>query len=516
MLKDLEKYVDSCVSRLQFKSFLTEEKTPHLEHLQGQQPPHATPSSTPTPEWIKVGSGFDSIAAGFQGLVCATSIRDSGSLYIRMGVAHDAPEGTSWAKIICEAIQIAVGKDCIVRKTSKGDLHVVNVREEYDNYSVSMIQTWIPINVHHLREIQQQEANGLSLQAIIQDEHLLLDERDRLFIVAPSGIVYGCLEPYSNDYDSQWVAVSPAPPIGNVRPSFLRSLYSFLTFSKNKASDGIFSQVCVGKSALWCVRADNYDLWQLLLSNFITSGGVTELKATWSHVPVPAEDERISLLAASKSTVDGIYAVMVKNSNGRGVIVAYSLNQTGSERVPIELPSFNDPKCLVIALSLQSATNNIASVSKARRIGKDICCENGDCSFCQNQKHSILTRPLFPSPPDSRMEAEEQGLPYSILGKRSHPDSNESSNEPRPKRRHSDRYPPPYCPLEGVIVQRNPQSIIDDHPNVCRAMNIISRMIVLILPLLQLPDPSVLHNPLPQEHIDTMVSTLLHCDYFRS
>ena len=485
MLNNLEKYVDSYVSSLQFKSFLAEERTPHLEHLEGHP---STPPITPTPEWVKVGSGFDSIAAGFQGLVCATSIKDSNSLFIRMGVSQCAPNGVSWEKIIGETAQVAVGKDCIVRRTCMGDLYIANVREYYYNCTENLVPDWTPVNVYGLRQlIIQQQGRAVDesyLQSVIQSKHLLLDERDRLFIVAPSGVVYGCLEPYLRDESStQWITVSRAPPIENPRPSIIYNLYSWFR-GKSKENGGIFSQVCIGKGVLWCVRAYNCELWQLVLSDFITSGGATELRSNWSHVPIPAEDERISLLAASKSTVDGIYAVMVKNSNGHGVIVAYSLNQTGSGRVEVEPPSLGEPVCLVIGQTLGSAAaNSTVAPSKPRRIGNDMCCENGDCSYCQNPEHSIFPRRLFPSPPDSRMEVEEPGSSSSILGKRPHPESNESSNESRPKRRHSDRYPrldTYYYLLEGVMVQRNPQYGADDHPNVCRIMNIASGIIVLI------------------------------------
>ena len=486
MLKNLEKYADGYISRLQFNSFLTEERPPDLQHLESPTPP-----LTPTPEWIKIGSGFSSVIAGFEGLVCATSNKYSGSLYVRMGVSHDVPEGTRWTKIICTATQVAVGKDCIARKTSQGDLHVVNIREEYDNCSVSTIQTWTPINVHHLRELQQREANRLSLEAIIRDEYLLLDERDRLFIVAPSGVVYCCLEPFSDNYDTLWNTVFPAPPGINPKSTLFRNLYSYLPFTgRSGANSGVFRQVCVGKGALWCVQADNSDVWQLVLSDFHTSGGVSDLRANWSRVSVPAEEERISLFAASKSTVDGIYAVMVKNSNGRGVIAAYSLNLADSGRIEVELPSSHDPSCLVIALTLHSASAaNIALTPppKARKTDKDICCEHGECSFCQRRQRepSILTVSMFARPPDSRMdtmEEQQHGItPPSILGKRSHPESlsNEfelrgggcgascstAVVEQRPKRRRvSGRYPKldVYCPLEGVKFQRDPHY----YPNV--------------------------------------------------
>ena len=417
-----------------------------------------------------------------------------------MGVSYYAPEGTSWAKIICEATQIAVGKDCIVRRTSLGNLYIANVREEYNNCTKNLVPNWTLINVYSLRQLlieQHGKANELSLQAVINSEHLLLDERDRLFIVAPSGAVYGCLEPGSNDdNNAQWVLVSQAPRIDNLRPSFLRNLFSWLR-GKNKESDGIFSQVCVGKSSLWCVRADNSELWQLVLCDFATSGGVSELRANWSAVPpIPAEEERTSQFAASKSTVDGIYAVMVKNSNGRGVIVAYSFNQAGNTRVNIKLPSLDNPTCLVVSLTLRSSVNNtvsannMASASKVHRMDTDICCENGDCHFCRNVQRIIVPGMIqLSSPLNSRMEMEEQGTHSGILGKRPHPEladetvtetqvavatsrgnaSTSSVEEHRPKRRRSDRYPrlDTYdCLLEGVEVQRNPQYTINDYPNV--------------------------------------------------
>jgi hypothetical protein len=483
VLKNLEQYSDSYVSRLQSQSFVTEEKPPDLQDLESPTPP-----LTPSPEWVKVGNGFSSVAAGFEGLVCGIY---SSSLYIRMGVRHDKPEGKRWTQIICNATRVAVGKDCIARKTSQGDLHIVNIRDQYNNCNVSSIQNWTHINVHHLREMQQQEANGLSLEDITTDEHLLLDDRDRLFVVAPSGVVYCCLDPYSNDCgDAQWNTVIPAPPINNRISHFMRSLYSYV----RGRNESIFSQVCVGKGALWCVRADNSDIWQLVVSDFKTSGGVAELRANWSSVSIPAQDERLSLLAASKSAVDGVYAVMVKNSNGRGVIVSHSLNQVGSGRVEIELPSQHNPVCLVVALTLHSAPAACYAPTpslRGRQISDDICCENGECSFCQQrqQEPDILTRSMFASPPtDYRMDVEEQrqqGLPgpASILGKRPRQESlNGSLNEYHQlsiarghgsgsssvameehgtkRRRHSDRY----CPLEGVQFQRDPHY----YPNVCK------------------------------------------------
>ena len=530
VLKNLEKYADSYISRLQRRSFMTEEKPPDLQHLESPTPP-----LTPSPEWVKAGSGFSSVAAGFEGLVCAIH---SGILYIRMGVSHDTPEGKMWTKIICDATKVAVGRDCIARKTSRGGFHIVNLREQYDSCSVSAIQDWTSINVDQLRELQPREANGVSLEDTTTDEHLLLDDKDRLFIVAPSGVIYCCLEPYSNDQcNIQWNTVLPAPAIISNRISrAVRSMLSYVPYAFGGRNKALFSQVCVGKGTLWCIRADKNDIWQLVASDFSTSRGVTELKTNWLQVSIPAQDERLYLLAASKSAVDGVYAVMVKNSNRHGVIVAYSLNQSDHVRVEIDLPSQHDPVCLVMAQTLYSGPPaNYAptpSLSGRQMSDNDICCENGECYFCQRRQQEpvILTRSMFAGPPgDYGMDVEEHqtSLPASILGKRSHPESlnnqfgaargqgsgtsSVAMEEHRPKqRRVSDRYSKLYT-LEGVEFQRDPHY----YPNVRQVEECfyyvywapeICIFFHLILSFMQLPDPSILCNPLPQEDIDTMVS----------
>ena len=448
VLKNLEKYVDSRADHLQYQIYLKESS-----HL-GKHKPPPPPLPPPALEWIQVGREFNSIAAGFEGIVCGLK---HSNLYIRMGVSARVPQGTVWSKIICAASQVAIGKDCIARKDGNGRLFVANVRNEYNLHTTSsqplVLENWSDISMSSLEEVMGQQLGSTSessLQPPVEIVHFLLDHKDRLFIVLPSGVVFGCLEPTSED-NSRWIRAAGPPPIQNPKPGFLKNLYSYIR--GEKAKEDIFSQVSAGRSSLWCTRSDNHcELWQLVVSDCATFEGVTDLKTDWSTVLLPAEDERAVLVAASKSAPDGIYAVMVKNCNGRGVIMAFSLNQSDKGRVRIELPSPHDPTYLVAALCSYSPSSS--TQPHHHRVESVVCCESGDCEFCQNARtpRETLFSPFGQIP--------------NILGKRPHPDAHlgeastssigrvgESEEHHVAKRKCLD---PRALLLEGVEVQQKP------------------------------------------------------------
>ena len=447
VLKNLEKYVDGCITCLQHESYLNERN--YLgEHASPPPPPPA-----PSLDWVSVGTEFSCIAAGFDGIVCG--IRRS-ELYIRLGVSAVVPEGICWSKIICGAVQVAVGRDCIARKDREGRLFVANVRKEYDLCNSReqrlVLENWNGVSTNRLEEliIEQSGDDKTSTQfTLIKLEHFLLDHRDRLFVVLQSGAVYGCLAPCSSSEDVvSWTRVAKPPPVENRKPGLLQNLYWWFGPGKEKTKEGLFSQVCTGKSSFWCARSDNYnELWQLVVCDVATFNGVSKLKTNWSKVDLPTEDERAVLVAASKSMLDGIYTVMLKNSNGRRVIVAISLNQTSNGRVEIDLPSLHDPRTLVAALCSDHPSNSIRP--QHHRSDSDLCCENGDCEFCQR------AQPLhIPQANSLKIEREAS---VSILGKRPHPDTQLGKASPstsgRAKRRQLD---PRMLLIEGVEIQLNP------------------------------------------------------------
>ena len=484
VLKNLDSYVDRFITRLEFKTSLRESPS--------QFEQHPTPPPTPTPEWVKVDSGFSSVVAGFEGLVCGLKHSE---LYMRLGMSHKVPQGTSWTKVICEANQIAVGKDCIVRKTIVGNLFVANVRREYNlgTIGISSLPSWYPVSMCSLEELMSQQTDEWqstaepSMHTVIKFEHMLLDHKDRLFIVAPSGAVYGCLALFSED-NAKWIKVSQPPPIENPWSGIFH--YISLLVGGGKKNEGIkedtFSHVCVGKESLWCVKTDSCEVWHLSLSDFTTSQGVFQLRTNWSKVAIPAADGRATLLSASKSRGDGVYAVMVKNSNGStsGLLVAFSLNQTSCNRVEIVLPSLCDPssyKSLAIALDISLPSNNQHTHSHSPSLPRVdiVCCENGDCHFCRNAQVLYVPQLMLPNHQYPRTE-EGQAFPStsSILGKRPHPESvteaqlaascssgiSSSVGYYTPKRRRLG-YPQlgeRWSLLEGVQIQSKPPFTISD------------------------------------------------------
>lgn len=465
VLKNLDSYVDGAVACLQYESCLNEKSKLKLEAVPAAPPPK------PALEWLKVGSNFTNVVAGFEGIVCG--LQQPSEAVIRLGVNATLPEGTSWSKIIGRAVKVAVGKDCVARMDDNGRLFVANVRQEYDLCNTKMKY----LVLDHWKSIipLSEGVPGMAgePEPSINYKHLLLDHKDRLFVLTQSGEVYGCVEPCSED-SAVWVKVSSVPPI-NKKPGFLQNLFSISRFRGTDKED-VFNQVCVGKGSLWCLEAENCTLWHLVMSDFSTSTGVSELKTNWTSVKIPTEDERALLLSASKSIVDGIYTVMTKNSNGCKVIVAFSLNQADKGRVEIALPTCHDVKSLEILLNSDSLPASHL-YPKLPHSDADVCCENGDCEFCRNA--SMLH---IPSMPCSTAEEMGRGM-GSLLGKRPHPDhqleatstAGEGSwydtadtwQEHHPKRRHMEGPDDktPFRLIDGIQIEINPR-FKTDYPNV--------------------------------------------------
>ena len=357
--------------------------------------PAATPHADNWTTRDEVDGRFDRVVCGAGGLVCA---KKNKILYIRRGVTYENPLGTTWTKALCDARELAVGRDCVVRRTSKGQLFVADSLDLSSTGSV-----FLP----HWNSIPTSEP---------VDNMLALDSRDNLFLVSPStGDVHVCPNLTSGPpEDFQWTKLIDGPPAVNNQS---RSLLNILSWGKSNSTSNVFSSVTAGDSCLWCMGSSGRDVFQLVLDYGGNYGrkrksragenSSANIRGSWKRFELPEIDE-VTIITADWTELDVFCGVVKENRN----IVSYAVLQENSGRVEISNPigATQRWKSVSICAVSQSRpdTKSITNTEENALLGSanplksypsiypklppqedfDICCEDGDCSFCRSANSS--------------------------------------------------------------------------------------------------------------------------------
>ena len=378
---------------------------------------------------------LEKVAGGFSGLVCGSR---GTVLYVRKEVTHDNPTGTSWTKAFCDAVDLSVGNQCVVRRTSQGKLFATVINHCTVSAPV-FLSSWSEVPVCQFAEAQE-------------CQHFLLDAQDNLYLLSPAGEVYGCSGVASSRTETAvWRLVSKPPS----QPSSGFSLFGFLSWGEkgdcfSLACSG--SQVASGSHSLWCVGREKGRVWQLVLSEVASREGNTELKINWVKFDLPKEDKPLLELCADKTKIDTLYAIADEGK----ALVGYSLLQENSGRLALPGPGEGDSTlwqsiavCQTQTPRLSAEELQLPSVPVKKQYTSslypklphsDLCCEEGDCEFC-------------------RTAATSQSLqsPGSVLGRR-----NQWVEERYDEEQYYTCLPPPKKPrllnprlalLEGVDVR---------------------------------------------------------------
>ena len=342
------------------------------------------------PSWTRVDGDLEKVAGGFSGLVCG--FRGT-VLYVRKGVTHDNPAGASWTKAFCNAIELSVGNQCVVRKTSQGKLFATTIDHSTVPAPV-FLPSWSAVPVCEFVEVQA-------------CQHFLLDAQDNIYLLSPAGEVYGCSGVASSSTETAvWRLVSKPPP----QPSSGYGFFSF--FSWGKKGD-LFSLACSGSQAasgsrsLWCVGRDGEEVWQLVLSEVAGKEGNTELKINWMKFDLPKEEKPLLALCADKTRTDTLYTIADEGK----ALVGYSLLQENSGRLALAGPREEDstlwrsiavcqtqpPRLNHEQLQLLYAKRQHTSSLYPKLPASDLCCEEGDCEFCRAATMSQSLQRVRPS-----------------------------------------------------------------------------------------------------------------------
>ena len=368
----------------------------------------------PFPNWIKVGDGFSSIATGFSGLVCGIHKPD---LNIRSGVTHDNPAGLAWSKVYCNVVDVVVGTHFIVRKTSNNTLFFTDMSEvDLSSKSKLLIFNWhsIPSCPGDLWR-----ANGEDKE----HHHLALDEKDRLFLVSTSGHI--CMYSKPGPCNATWTKICSAPSLGINKSSVISR---WLPFWREDDTKCFIKKVSAGQRSLWCLDSDPGSVWQLVLSDIKLKSGETELKTNWVKCKLPIEEE-IHQLCADKCKVDGLFVSVVLEEQNESSLYSCSLNVSETESRLLEIPTplnWSHP-CHGISVCRTSmppssqttvnappkpATSLYPELPQSEDF--DVCCENGDCSFC---RQAATNPPIFPPTLLEPFESDTEPR-KSIIGKK--------------------------------------------------------------------------------------------------
>ncbi|CAI8033901.1 hypothetical protein GBAR_LOCUS19115 [Geodia barretti] len=362
-----------------------------------------------------VDGRFDRVVCGAGGLVCAK--RDK-ILYIRRGVTYDNPLGTAWTKALCDARDLSVGRDCIVRRTSKDQLFMADSLDLSSSGSV-FLPHWDSVP---------------SCEAVETHQMFTLDSRDNLFLLSPSsGEVHICPNLTSSpSQDLKWRKLTDGPPAAKNQSL---SLLNILGWRKSGSKTNTFTSVTSGDSCLWCLGSDGRDVFQLVLNYGRNSGRkrksregegsstqLLDIEGSWKRFELPEKDEA-TVISADWTELDVFYGLVKENRS----IVSYAVLQESraESRYPIQPEPHSDGNqsryvscpnpMLRTSAELEkmhcsshyihrNPTPRFTPNSPARE-DFDVCCEDGDCEFCRSQ--STITSGSWLSGID---EEEEEGV----------------------------------------------------------------------------------------------------------
>lgn len=297
-------------------------------------------------KWTRVDGGFRSIYASHGGLVCG--IKDS-SLYIRKHVTHEDPLGSCWVKQICDVVKVILGKKCLLRKTSRGYLHMAKVDLQ------RTFLDWKLVPPH----------DGKFGDRVSDSEHChhVVDDGDRLFAITASGEVF-CCELLTGDF--LWDTIAAPPPPGMSQGFVKNLLLTFWREDTSNAQDWV-GMVSAGGGSIWCLREGTKEVWQLVIS-WLNS----KPKVNWTKVDLPLlEEEEVVSLSACKSAKDRLYVIVKEEGYFRMVSCSFSAGKWGRVELelPVRYPCRSMGICSVQAVDKASAANEVGAPTMHARSG---------------------------------------------------------------------------------------------------------------------------------------------------
>ena len=306
-------------------------------------------------QWREVSGKMDRIVCGTSSslpIVCGIK---NNQMYLRTGISSSKPLGLKWALTRIEAVEVAIGTNYLVTKNCSNELLALKITKFSDKLSQSCSE----IALTGWEAIEKK--SFLSL--------LVMDSSDTLYGFCPKGDVYTCGNLNEDGRMISWGGkVKGHPDIG-----YFRSL-----LSKFK-SGNMFQISTVGSGCIWCLQKSPLVLWQLVLPPASSHSGRDRWnQLNWEKFTFSDEMDLFRLCGDPDSSNE-LFAISEEKDTVHRLTLSSSTVQFH------ELPFHGCGDILLSSLSLSTVFDDPSTPSIYPKVPNDICCENGDCSFCVSQ-----------------------------------------------------------------------------------------------------------------------------------
>ena len=334
---------------------------------------HVTSSKEQRMKWREVDGMMKEVHCGSEGLVCG--VDNEGILNIRTDVTIDSPLGKKWKKTDCKVYKVTVGTKYIA------------IWNEENRILISHVGIVFSKDRRNLNWIEISDSLPKNLK------HITLNYQDILYGITLSGEVYVCTGTQETKEDLKWQHVCKAPPLAR-RGGFLSSLLS--------GSQSVFGCVVPSNEHIWCIRNDLQEIWQLLFTE-VVFGDKSTHKTSWNRFKFDKNKLTFTLISANPMDNSVLYAITDVGDT------VFNLNLQQQNIEISELPFHGCGDIVLTSLSSCHVTGKshdnekvpttpslYPKLPKLDEHERGLCCENGDCSFCEKKSLSSPINPLTP------------------------------------------------------------------------------------------------------------------------
>ena len=325
---------------------------------------YVTTEGTKRPMWREVSGAMDRVMCGTSGspsIICG--IRNN-QLFLRSGVSPSKPIGESWAKTRVEAVEVAIGSRYLVTRNTRNEIHALKINK----FATSLRKPSTEIALAGWEDIEKK--SFLSL--------LIMDSADNLYGFSTKGDVYTCGRLIDQDHIPSWGGKVKGSPSNLSVGSLINSVSSLFS----RTSSNAFSMSAVGDGCLWCVQTSPPSLWQLVLPPSSQSGSDRWKWSNWVKFTF-SDNEMPAQVCGNPQSNSELFAI----SKARDTVTRLFLSSSTVEFQELPFHGCGDINLSSLSLSIveESTTPSIYP-----EVPSDICCENGECSFCQKMSDESL------------------------------------------------------------------------------------------------------------------------------
>ena len=272
-------------------------------------------------------------------------------LALRTGVAYDSPMGKKWSLSSQSVKKLAIGSKYLAILTNDG----------------RTLTCVVPGTI--VRDVTELDFSEISSppKDIV---HIIMDSKDVVYSITLFGEVQVCRGVGGENSPLKWEFFSKPPSLAR-RGGFLSSLFA--------SKKPLFIDVAVFDEQMFFLRADPQEIWQLVVTE-ILFGSKTQYRSSWNCFKFKARSQKLSLIASNPMNNNELFGV---SEDGNALL---RLDLQGKSITISEMPFHGCGDITITSLSACHLTQDSIVPKIYPKLPKlDVCCENGECTFCQGK-----------------------------------------------------------------------------------------------------------------------------------